>query len=109
MATIANRERGEIPVRIGDEDLILAASLEGLARVSNEIGARSMRELYDRLVQSDPFAVSVALDCLVIKGDAEKAKDNWTMADMPSWIDAITQTLLMHVDKKKKQGKAPKK
>ena len=50
----ANPLRGEAEVRIGAIDFRIAVTFSGLARLSDAIGARTLDELYGRLLGFEP-------------------------------------------------------
>ncbi|MEO1989628.1 MAG: hypothetical protein ABGX47_23715 [Martelella sp.] len=107
MVDTANPLRGEAEVRIGRETVILAVSFSGLMRLSQAISARTMDELYQRLLGFEPFAVSCAIRCLAVADDDDRraefaarilSEKNISAADQSNWRAGIEKALTAHIE-----------
>ena len=108
MSGFANTLRGEAEVTLGNQSFTVAVTFGGLMRLSQAIGAKTMDEIYQRLLGFEPFAVSCAIRCLVVADDDDKRADiaarvlsekNISAADQKSWRDGIEQALTAHIEK----------
>ena len=108
MSGFANTLRGEAEVKLGNQSFTVAVTFGGLMRLSQAIGARTMDEIYQRLLGFEPFAVSCAIRCLVVADDDDKQADiaarvlsekNISAADQKSWRDGIEQALTAHIER----------
>lgn len=102
----ANPIRGEAPVKIGAIDFRIAVTFSGLARLSQAIGARTIDEVYARLLGFEPKAVACAVRALIVVDDADQldtlvakilADDNISLADQANWREAAEAALAGHV------------
>ena len=106
MSALANPLRGEAAVTIGGVDLVIAVEFAGLAKLSRAIRAQSMDEIYRRLLGFEPFAVSVALQCLTVHPDgvekatelAAEASAKVSAADQDAWRRAAEDAFTAHLD-----------
>ncbi|AJY47040.1 hypothetical protein [Martelella endophytica] len=107
MTAFANELRGEAAVTIGKEDFAVAVTFAGLMRLSQAIGARTMDEVYQRLLGFEPFAVSCAVRCLAVADDDEGRAEiaarvlsgtNISAADQADWRTGIEQALTAHIE-----------
>ncbi|WP_176086965.1 hypothetical protein [Martelella sp. HB161492] len=103
----ANPLRGEAAVTIGNKAFVVAVTFGGLMRLSQAIGARSMDEIYQRLLGFEPFAVSCAIRCLAVTETDEQAAElaakvlsdkNISAADQSNWRKAIETALTAHIE-----------
>ncbi|MGN7883631.1 hypothetical protein [Ensifer sp. 22460] len=106
MVEHANPIRGEAPVKIGAIDFRIAVTFSGLARLSQAIGARTIDEVYARLLGFEPKAVACAVRALIVVDDADQldtlvakilADDNISLADQANWREAAETALAGHV------------
>jgi len=104
--TEANPIRGEAPVKIGAINFRIAVTFSGLARLSQAIGARTIDEVYARLLGFEPKAVACAVRALIVVDDADQldtlvAKilddSNISLADQANWREAAETALAGHV------------
>jgi hypothetical protein len=95
MGLPVNGERGEVALRIGSTDLVIAATMGGLAALSTALECRSLVELYQRVFGSEPRAMVEVVRCLAVKGDAEAAVSDVCLGDFPA-IRAAAEAALMH-------------
>lgn len=103
----ANPIRGEAPVKIGAIDFRIAVTFSGLARLSQALGAKTIDEIYARLLGFEPKAVACAVRCLIVVDDADhldglvaKILDdgNISVADQTSWREAVEAALASHIE-----------
>lgn len=101
----ANPLRGEAACRIGKVEFRIAVTFAGLVRLSEAIAARSLDEIYARLLAFEPKAVACAIRCLIVADDDDKAAGlaarvlddgNISAADEEAWKNAIEQALTSH-------------
>ncbi|RVJ68032.1 hypothetical protein [Sinorhizobium medicae] len=102
----ANPLRGEAEVRIGSIDFRIAVTFSGLARLSDAIGARTLDELYGRLLGFEPKAVACAVRCLIVADDEDQISalsakilddGNISAADHLAWREAVEKALSAHI------------
>lgn len=108
MAHEVNGARGEVALTIGGVDLVIAATMKGLAAVSTRLGCNSLQELFLRLSGTEVAATIAAISLLTLKGDAEKAVDVLTLKDFPACAKAFAEALSHHFDGEEKNGEAAK-
>jgi len=92
MATY-NSERGEVPLTVGGVDLVIAATMGGLASVSSRTGCQSFKELYQRLIFAEVAAVIAGIEALTVKGDVIAALKVLSLSDIPACKDAFLAAL----------------
>lgn len=104
---IANPIRGEAPVKIGAIDFRIAVTFSGLARLSQALGAKTIDEIYARLLGFEPKAVACAVRALIVADDGDQldvlvAKilddSNISIADQASWREAVEAALASHIE-----------
>ena len=69
MAEAVNAARGEVSLKIDDVELVLAATMHGLAAVSRALQCKSLIDLWQRLDGVEVEATLAALEFLTVKGD----------------------------------------
>lgn len=103
----ANPIRGEAPCRIGKIDFRIAVTFSGLVRISEALGARSIDDIYSRLLAFEPKAVAVGIRCLIVADDDDKAvglaarilhDGNISAADEDAWQAAVERAISAHVE-----------
>ena len=103
----ANPIRGEAPVKIGAIDFRIAVTFSGLARLSQALGAKTIDEIYARLLGFEPKAVACAVRCLIVVDDADQLDGlvakilddgNISVADQASWREAVEAALASHIE-----------
>ena len=92
MATY-NSERGEVPLTVGGVDLVIAATMGGLATVSSRLKCQSFSELYSKMANVEINAVIVGVEALAVKGDVGAAMKALTLKDLPACRDAFITAL----------------
>lgn len=98
MAQEINGARGEVGLTIGGNDLVIAATMKGLAAVSTRLGCQSLSDLFLRLSGTEVAATMAAISLLTIKGDAGKAVDALTLKDFPACAEAFAKALAHHFE-----------
>ena len=68
-----NEARGEARLVIDDVELVLAATMQGLASVSTRLQCKSLNDLFLRLSGVEAAATWAGIELLTIKGDVIKA------------------------------------
>lgn len=99
MSLAYNAERGEVPLKVGGTDLVIAAEIKRLATLSTALGCQSFFELYSKLANVEVAATIAAVEALTIHGDTSSAIGAMTIADLPACKDAFTAALLHHASK----------
>ncbi len=84
-----NGARGEVALRVADVDLVIAATMKGLAAVSTRLGSQSLSDLFVRLSGTEVAATMAAVSLLTVRGDAERAVEAMTLKDFPSCAEAF--------------------
>ncbi len=93
-----NPEAGEVSVSVGGQDLILVASIGGLARVSAHCQCKTLFELYERLIGSEPNAALAFIRNCTVAGDAEKALAAVGMKDLIGIGKSAGEAMAAHMD-----------
>ena len=93
-----NSERGEVPLTVGGVDLVIAATMEGLAKVSSKLGCTSFGELFGKLVNVEINAVIAGIEALTVRGDTGKAVNALTLKDLPACKTAFLASMMHHAD-----------
>ncbi|WP_336171712.1 hypothetical protein [Ensifer sp. MJa1] len=102
----ANPIRGEAPVKIGAIDFRIAVTFSGLARLSQALGAKTIDEVYARLLGFEPKTVACAVRALIVVDDADQLDTlvakilddgNISLADQANWREAVEAALAGHI------------
>lgn len=93
-----NSERGEVPLSIGGVELVIAATMQGLAQVSGKLRCQSFSELYQRLIGLEINAVIAGVESLAIKGDVGKAMAALSIKDLPACKVAFLAAIMHHAE-----------
>ncbi|NGN44987.1 hypothetical protein G6N74_28425 [Mesorhizobium sp. CGMCC 1.15528] len=104
MAHEVNGARGEVALKIGDIDLVIAATMRGLASLSTELGCKTFGELFERLSGVEAATLLAAIPRLTIRGDAEAAVDKLELSDVAACAAAINEALAHHLRKTPKKA-----
>lgn len=91
-----NGARGEVGIKIGDVDIVIAATMGGLAAVSTDLGCKSMQDLFDRLSNVEVAAALSAVRHLTILGDASAAVTALKIGHFPALSKAFEAALSHH-------------
>lgn len=103
-----NGARGEVPLWVGKEPIVIAAAMKGLAAVSTRLGCQSLADLFLRLSGTEVAATMAAISLLTVRGDGEKAVDQLKLKDYPACAEAFARALSHHFDGEPKNGEAAK-
>ncbi len=91
-----NGARGEVALRVGGVDLVIAAEMERLAAVSTALECKSLSDLFTRLSSVEVAAVTAALPLLAIRGDAAAAVAKMKLKDFKAIAEAMSAALAHH-------------
>lgn len=98
MSLPVNGARGEVALRVGSVDLVIAAEIGRLAAVSTALDCRSFSDLYQRLLGVEVAATMAAVQHLTILGDAGAALAQLRLRDFPACKDAFAAALAHHLE-----------
>lgn len=104
MALSVNGARGEVALRVGTVDLVIAAEMGRLAAVSTALDCKSFGDLYQRLLGVEVAATIAGVQHLAVKGDGARAALELSLADFPAIAKAFATALSHHL--KDAEGKA---
>jgi hypothetical protein len=91
-----NGARGEVALRVGKTDLVIAAEIGRLAAVSTALECKSLADLFTRLSGVEVAAVQVALPLLTVRGDAASAVNALKLKDFTACAEAFSKALAHH-------------
>jgi len=94
-----NSERGEVPLAIGGVEIVIAATMGGLAKVSSALKCDGFADLFTRLTQVEVNAVIAGIEFLAVRGDVGKALKCLSIADLPACRTAFLAAMMHHADK----------
>lgn len=94
-----NSERGEIPLTVGGVEIVIAATMGGLATVSSRLNCQSFADLYTKLANVEINAVIVGIEALCVRGDVGAALKALSLADLPACKVAFTAAMMHHATK----------
>ena len=98
MALEVNGARGEVALKIGDVDLVIAATMAGLAAVSTHLECKSLSDLFIRLSGVEPAATMAAVTFLTVRGDHAAAIKALKLQHFKACADAFGKALAHHFD-----------
>ncbi|KEA07479.1 hypothetical protein CN09_11265 [Rhizobium rhizogenes] len=93
-----NEARGEARLVIDDVELVLAATMHGLAAVSSRLQCKSLNDLFIRLSAVEPAATVAGIEILSIKGDVDKALDKLRLKHFAACGLTFNAILAHHFD-----------
>ncbi|PWJ73828.1 hypothetical protein C7441_12511 [Pseudaminobacter salicylatoxidans] len=99
-----NGARGEVALRVGGVDLVIACEMGRLAALSTALDCKSFIDLYQRLLGAEVAATMAAIQHLTVKGDAAQAAQELRLTDFAACKQAFTAALMHHVGED--EGKA---
>lgn len=106
MALEANGARGEVPLTVGGVDLVIAASMGGLAKLSTRLDSRSMGDLFEKLANVEVNTVIAGLELLTVRGDAKAAIAALKLGHFPAIAKAFSAALAHHFGDDEGNGEA---
>lgn len=96
MQHIVNGARGEVGLSIGGVDIVIAATMQGLAATSTALNCKSMNDLFVRLSQVEIAAAQAGLQHLTVRGDAKAALSALKLKHFPLLSQAFEIALSHH-------------
>lgn len=106
MALEVNGARGEVALKVGGVDLVIAATMNGLAAVSTRLECKSLADLFVRLSGVEIAATQAAVELLTVRGDAAKAVSKLKLKDFKACADAFSTALTHHFQDDEGNGEA---
>lgn len=106
MQHMINGARGEVGLSIGGVDLVIAATMQGLAATSTALNCKSLNDLFVRLSQVEIAAAQAGLRHLTIKGDAAAALAVLKLKHFPKLSEAFEIALSHHFADDEGNGEA---
>lgn len=106
MSLPVNGARGEVALRVGTVDLVIAAEMERLSTVSTSLDCKSFADLYQRLLGVEVAATMAAIQHLAVKGDAVQALLQLRLRDFPACSKAFSEALAHHLGDDEGKGEA---
>lgn len=103
-----NGARGEVSLKIGETDLVIAATMKGLSATSTALGCQSLADLFLRLSGTEVAATIAGITHLTVDGDKDKALESLTLKHFPACAEAFAAALAHHFDGEPKKGAAAK-
>ena len=91
-----NGARGEVPLRVGKIDLVIAATMDGLSTLSTDLDCKSLADLFIRLTGVEVAATKAAISHLAIKGDTAAAVAALQLKDFKACSIAFAEALAHH-------------
>lgn len=98
MAEPVNAARGEVALKIDDVDLVLAASMNGLAAVSTALQCKSLSDLWQRLAGVEVGATLAAIQFLTVRGDWAAAIQKIKLKHFADCSVAFNLLISAHLD-----------
>lgn len=96
MTLEVNGARGEVALKVGGVDLVIAATMNGLAAVSTRLECKSLADLFLRLSGVEIAATKAAIELLAIRGDKVAASAKLKLKDFKACADAFAEALAHH-------------
>lgn len=93
-----NTARGEVALTVGGEDLIICATIGGLAQVSAAVKAETLHELYTKIGGGEPNACLAVLGSWTVAGNTAAAVENLKLPDLLKIGQAATAAMASHMD-----------
>lgn len=104
MTLPVNGARGEVALRVGSVDLVIAAEIGRLAQVSTALDCKSFSDLYQRLLGVELAAACAAVRHLTVRGNVEAALAGMKLTDLSAIGAALAQALQHHLEAPGKDG-----
>lgn len=102
MALDVNGARGEVALTVGGVDLVIAATMAGLAAISTRLECKSLADLFVRLSGVEAAATMAAVELLTVRGDKMAAVAALKLKDFKACADAFAVALSHHFDSEPK-------
>lgn len=92
-------------LRIGEEEAIICATMQGMATLSQRIGTKSLMELFERIQGSELFTMYACIECLTVEGNPNTlAKAIKTPLDIAKVQEAVVVSLSSMLEEEPKNG-----
>lgn len=101
-----NGARGEVALRVGGVDLVIAAEMGRLAELSTAMGYPSLAEFQRRIASLEVSTVVSCIRLLTVRGDTEAAIASLRLSDFPACATAFSDALNHHFGDGKGKGEA---
>lgn len=92
-----NGARGEVALKIGDVDLVIAAEIGRLAAVSTALDCKSFSDLYQRLLGVEVAATISGVEHMTVRGDVAAALRELKLRHFPACKTAFATALQHHL------------
>jgi hypothetical protein len=109
MSQEVNGARGEVALRAGGQDLVIAATMKGLSAISTQLQCKSLSDLFVRLTGTEVAATEAAIVHLTIKGDALAALAKLKLKDFKACSEAFAAALAHHFEEDEGNAEAVEK
>lgn len=103
-----NAARGEVALKIGTVNLVLAATIEGLSAVSTALDCKSLSDLFVRLSGTEVAATRAAIQFLTVDGDKDEALGVLKLKHFSACADAFAKVLAHHFEGEEGNASAAK-
>ncbi|NVD41295.1 hypothetical protein HT585_20680 [Ensifer sp. HO-A22] len=97
MAEPVNGARGEVSLIIDGVELVIAATMGGLAAVSTRLNCKSMSDLFLRLSSVEIAATIAAIELLTVRGDVRAALSRLNLKHFGDCAAAFEAALSAHL------------
>lgn len=103
-----NEARGEVRLVVSDVELVLAATMQGLAALSSRLQCKSLNDLFLRLTGVEVGATWAGIELLTVKGkgDVVDALEKLELKHFTACGNAFTAILAHHFDGEEGNGEA---
>lgn len=98
MALDVNGARGEVLLNIGGEELVIAATMEGLSILSTRLECKSLQDLFVRLSGTEVAATRAAIPALTVRGDSAAALSKLKLKHFIAVSEAFSKALAHHFE-----------
>lgn len=98
MSEPVNGARGEVALKIDDVELVVAATMGGLAAVSSALNCKSLSDLWQRLAGVEVAATLAAIEFLTVRGDWAEAIKKIQLKHFAACSVAFNQAIAAHLD-----------
>ena len=98
MTLEVNGARGEVALTVGGVDLVIAATMSGLAAISTRLECKSLSDLFVRLSGVEAAATMAAVELLTVRGDKVAALAALKLRDFKACSEAFALALAHHFE-----------
>ena len=104
---LANAARGEVALKIGSIDLVIAAEMGRLAALSAKLGCDSLTDLWTRITSMEINAVIAGIQTLTVQGDVKAAMAELKLKHFKDCQDAFVAALAFQMEDGEGNADAP--